>query len=74
MTDEPGFVDRLRDGRSKEDEEEEEKKKKQEEEEEKEEEEEEEGNLGRVARVPNCSLYESKRHSRASNSMYFPQK
>lgn len=44
MTDEPGFVDRPRDGRGKEDEEEEE--------------EEEEGNLGRVARVPNYSLRE----------------
>jgi len=70
MTDEPGFVDRPRDGRSKEDEEEEEKKKK----EEVKEEEVEEGNLGRVARVPNCSLYESGRRPRAPNSMYFPQK
>jgi len=49
MTDEPGFVDRPRDGRGKEDEEEKEK-------EEEEKEEEEEGNLGRVARVLNCSL------------------
>jgi hypothetical protein len=48
MTDEPGFVDRLRDGRGEEGEEEEEN-------EVKEAEEKEEGNLRRVARVPNCS-------------------
>lgn len=58
MTDEPGFVDRPRDGRGKEDEEEEE--------------EVEEGNLGRVARAFLITLYESKR-PRASSFMYFPQ-